>query len=99
MIFQEKDNKLFNSVVNHANLLKAFFVARKGKTRNKEVLDFEGDLQRNILDIIKSITRGKYEVGEYKEFKIYDPKERLIQATPFVDRVVQHMICDEYLTP
>lgn len=99
MIFQEKDNKLFNSVVNHANLLKAFFVARKGKTKNKEVLDFEGDLQRNILDIIKSITRGKYEVGEYKEFKIYDPKERLIQATPFVDRVVQHMICDEYLTP
>lgn len=90
---------MFADLVTHANLLKAFDVARKGKTQKKEVQEFESNILRNTLDILKSIRRGTYEVGEYYEFTIYDPKERLIQATPFKDRVVQHMICDEFLTP
>lgn len=32
--------------------------------------------------------------GEYKIFKVFEPKERLIMALPFYDRVVQHMICN-----
>lgn len=34
------------------------------------------------------------EEGEYKIFKVFEPKERLIMALPFYDRVVQHMICN-----
>lgn len=32
-------------------------------------------------------------------FTIYDPKEREIQAISYRDRVVQHTLCDNYLTP
>ena len=30
---------------------------------------------------------------------VYDPKEREIQAISYWDRVVQHSLCDNYLTP
>lgn len=30
---------------------------------------------------------------------IYDPKEREIQAISYRDRIVQHSLCDNYLTP
>ncbi len=36
---------------------------------------------------------GGYRPGEPHEFRIYDPKERLISALPFVDRVAQQALC------
>ncbi|KJU83344.1 hypothetical protein MBAV_004463, partial [Candidatus Magnetobacterium bavaricum] len=30
--------------------------------------------------------------GQYRHFKIYDPKERIISVAPFKDRVVHHAI-------
>ena len=33
-----------------------------------------------------------YQHGEYHNFKVFEPKERIISALPFRDRVVQHAI-------
>ena len=35
---------------------------------------------------------GTWECGRYKQFKIFEPKERLITAAPFEDRIVHHAI-------
>jgi retron-type reverse transcriptase len=35
---------------------------------------------------------GTYQPGEYRVFKVWEPKERIIMALPFFDRVIQHMI-------
>ena len=41
---------------------------------------------------IDDILNGTYEPGRYYIFNVYEPKERIIMALPFYDRVIQHMI-------
>ena len=41
----------------------------------------------------------KYKIEGYNTFYIYEPKERKVDALHYKDRIVQHCICDNYLTP
>ena len=35
----------------------------------------------------------------YREFCVLEPKVRLVHSLPYRDRIVQHVLCDEILTP
>ena len=50
--------------------------------------------EEELLRATEEIQNLTYRQGEYKIFKVFEPKERLIMALPFYDRVVQHMICN-----
>lgn len=73
------------------------------KTKNRLTLE-AGEFNENkvlsIIDLIQEIANKTYEVGTYKEFKIYEPKERIIYAPTFKDKVVQiwlnNILKDEY---
>ena len=41
----------------------------------------------------------RYFISPYKTFYIYEPKERRVDALTYKDRIVQHCLCDYYLTP
>ena len=41
---------------------------------------------------MEDLREGTYKAGQYFVFKVFEPKERLIMALPFYDRVIQHMI-------
>lgn len=74
------------------NAIKAYNKARRGKRYRPEVLKFEQNREANLSKAIAEIKNGTYTAGRYYCFKVYEPKERLIMALPFHDRVVQHMI-------
>lgn len=40
-----------------------------------------------------------YAVSDYAEFKVYEPKERIVQTTSFKDKVIQHCLCDNVIMP
>lgn len=40
-----------------------------------------------------------YTVAPYNQFKVYEPKERIIKAGAFKDKIVQHSLCDNVLHP
>jgi retron-type reverse transcriptase len=74
------------------NILIAYNKARKCKRYRKEVLQFTRDKEENIERARRDIELLSYEPNEYRYFKVYEPKERLIMALPFYDRVIQHAI-------
>lgn len=45
------------------------------------------------------IKNKTYKVGTYKQFKIYEPKERIIEALPYKDRVVLMALCSNIIEP
>ena len=52
------------------------------------------------LNILKeSLENQTYKMSKYNEFKIYEPKERVIKSCSFKDKVVQHCLCDNILHP
>lgn len=83
---------LYYKIYEYDNLYLAYIKARKGKGKSYGVIQFEKNLEHNLLSIQKDIADETYATSEYDVFKIYDPKERLIYRLPFRDRVVHHAI-------
>lgn len=83
---------IMKKICTPANALKAYFKARKCKRYRPEVLEFETDREENLFRAVQVLKDGTYQPGQYRVFKVWEPKERIIMALPFFDRVIQHMI-------
>lgn len=81
------------------NLYDAYKHCRLGKQHKGEVIRFEANLAVNLNLLRKELITKSYQFGKYKVFSIYEPKERLIEALPFKDRVVIRCFCDVCLKP
>jgi len=66
--------------------------AQKGKRYRKSTLEFNFDLERNLLKLQDELISKTYEPGQYRDFIVEDSKKRLISAAPYRDRVVHHAI-------
>lgn len=89
----------YEKIISYENLLKAHKRARQSKQHKKEVIEFELNLSQNLWSLHYDLKYHKYKISGYHRFMIYDPKEREIQAISYRDRVVQHSLCDNFLTP
>ena len=83
---------LISKICTFPNAIKAYIKARKCKRLRPEVLEFEQNREDNLQKAIDAIQSGDYTPGKYRIFKVWEPKERIIMALPFFDRVIQHMI-------
>lgn len=83
---------LYTKIYDLDNLYLAYSKAKTGKSKSKGVIQFESDLDNNILRIQKELIEQTYITSEYNVFTIRDTKERTIYSLPFRDRVVQHAI-------
>ncbi|MBN9301667.1 MULTISPECIES: reverse transcriptase/maturase family protein [Dysgonomonas] len=83
---------LYTRIYDLDNLYLAYSKAKTGKSKSKGVIQFESNLDNNILRIQKELIEQTYITSEYNVFTIRDPKERTIYSLPFRDRVVQHAI-------
>ena len=88
----KKAGGLFERIISFENIYEAYLEARKGKRFRNEVLRFTHDCENYLKLIQKELIDGTYQVGNYREFYVYEPKKRLIMALPFRDRVVQWAI-------
>jgi RNA-directed DNA polymerase len=84
---------LYPQIASFENLYLAFKAARKGKRARPDVAGFEFNLEANLLDLQGELQSETYRPGRYYNFRITDPKPRLISAAPFRDRVVHHALC------
>lgn len=83
---------LIEEISSLENLLLAFYKAKKGKEHKAEIVQYSKNLKGNLKLLQQQIETGGVEVGRYHYFKIYDPKERLICAASFSERVLHHAI-------
>ena len=83
---------MIDRIADPYNLRLAFWKSRRGKTGKSEVIRFCSELDKNLLSLRNEILSGKVNVGNYRYFKVYDPKERIICASAFRERVLQHAL-------
>lgn len=89
----------FEKIYSFRNLYKAHTIARRGKRNTREVIEFEMNLSENLTELSESLKAGTYRMSGYYSFMVHDPKDRVIHALHYRDRVVQHCVCDEVLAP
>ena len=76
------------------NLYLAYRKAARGKRGRAEVARFEFRLEDNLVQLERELATHAYRPGPYLNFTIHEPKQRLISAAPFRDRVVHHALCN-----
>lgn len=89
----------FERVVDFNNMYKAYRRSKRGKGFRKSSAKFNVMALDGINTLIHQLKDKTYQVSRYNEFKVYEPKERIIQTTSFKDKVVQHSLCDNVLLP
>ena len=67
--------------------------AQQGKRYRPAVLAFNANLEAELLQLQHELRAFTYSPGPYRQFRIRDPKPRLISAAPYRDRVVHHALC------
>lgn len=87
----------YEEIYDFETLYAAYLAARKGKRKKQRTLEFEENLLENLKDISDDLTNGVYAPGEFERFKIFEPKERGIEAPAFKDKVVLHAVTDNGL--
>ena len=90
--FMKRAGNLFERITDFNNLRAAYLKAVKGKRLSNSALIFGMKADENLCRIKKELESGIYRIGKYRQFKIYDPKERIITAASFEDRIVHHAI-------
>ena len=80
-------------------LLQAHKKCRCSKQHKRDTIGFEISLSQNLTSLSKEILNGSYKIGNYKTFKIYEPKERIIEALSYKDRVVLMSLCTNIIEP
>ena len=100
----KRRGNLFHSICGVENLYLAFFKAKRGKSNRIEIAHFQHELKKNIDRISQQLISDEVEIGKYTYFKVFDPKERVICAASFRERIIHHAIMnichivfDEYL--
>ncbi len=76
------------------NLRLAAKKARRGKSRKTDVEEFWLHEESELHRLSHELRSGTWIPGGYHTFTIFEPKQRVISAAPFADRVVHHALCN-----
>lgn len=89
----------FEKVCDFENLYRAYKKAKAGKGYKNSSAQFEIRALDGIHRLKQQLESKEYRIEKYNSFYVYEPKQRLIEAASFKDKVVQHSLCDNVLLP
>ena len=88
----KRHGHLWQRMSSFEHLLRAAETARRGKRFRPTVADFEFNLESELWKLHAELKSRGYRPGAYRSFLILEPKERLISAAPYGDRIVHHAL-------
>ena len=95
LISMQRIGYLFGQIVSFENLQRAAHKAFRGKKKYTPAgARFYFAREQELLHLEEELCAGTYRPQPYRSFRIYEPKERLISASDFRDRVVHHAVCN-----
>lgn len=89
-----KYRNLIEQIAHPDNIWQAYYKTRRGKRTSRECLVFKEHEAMRIARLSDQLLHGTYRQSEFYQFKVTEPKPRLISSLPFTDRIVQHALCN-----
>ncbi|MDH6535214.1 RNA-directed DNA polymerase [Parabacteroides sp. 52] len=91
----KRKGSLMESIADMDNLRLAFWKSARGRHGKREVIRYRAHLDSCLLDLRWAFLSGTYQLGNYNYFTVYEPKERIICASIFPERVLQHAVMNQ----
>ena len=79
---------LLTDIAAWPNLYLAMWKAAKGKRQRSNVAELIASADQRLGRLQADILAERVPYGEYRSFTIHDPKQRLIHAASFPDRIL-----------
>ncbi len=89
----------FDTKLTYISLYHAHLRASAGKRSRSDIVLFEMDLETNLMNLYRNIKNGQYHREKYHTFIVHEPKERIVQSLPYIDRVVHQWYVGEFIIP
>ena len=83
---------LFECIVERENFRLAVSKAVRGKRDRPDARHFMERLDNSVKEMMDQVWAGTFPLGRFHQFLIHDPKERVITAPCFPERVLHHAI-------
>lgn len=83
---------LLERIAESENLREAFLIASRARSGRSDVLAYRENLTEHLGTLREQILTESVPFGVYRQFHVFDPKERLITVAPFWQRVLHHAI-------
>ncbi len=90
----KRAGNLFETICSWENLERAARLTRRHKRYRIYAEDFELRRESLLGAIREELLSGAWQPQAYRTFTIFDPKERLICAPCYRDRIVHHALCN-----
>jgi len=84
---------LFDQICSFKALVMSVHDAARGKKAKPKVAQFIRNLENEVIALEEELLAKTYRPLSYCTFSVHDPKERMICAADFRDRVVHHAVC------
>lgn len=88
----------FETMCSFESLYDAYKKARKGNRDKAACAEFELRTLENIARLRDELVSRTYKMQKYNVFMVHEPKERVVMASSFRDRIVQRSLCDNVLS-
>jgi hypothetical protein len=86
----QKNQNLFDKIISEENIYKAYYKSLKGNNKyNTEAIEFSLNETYNINQLVQSLKDETYKFDGYIRFPVYEPKERIVDAPHYKDKIVQ----------
>jgi len=80
----------FEKIVDKDNIYKAYKQTQKGSNKySNKAMQFSMNETYNLEKLRNELIDETYEFGKYNKFKVFEPKERVIHAPDYKDKIVQ----------
>ena len=86
-------------ITDYQNLYLAYRRAKRNKRYNGSCAKFQAMTLEGLHMLKEQLEDQTYCMSPYNEFRIYEPKERVIESCSFKDKIVQHSLSDNILNP
>ena len=84
--------ELFDDSTSFEDIFEAYYECRKNKRNRTGSLQFELDLEKNLVELWEEINSGVWEPRPSTVFIVEKPVIREIFAASFRDRIVHHLV-------
>jgi hypothetical protein len=88
----KRTGNLFDRIVERENFRLAVGKAVRDKRHRPDAGRFMARLDDNVKEMMDQVWAGTFRLGRFHQFVIHDPKERVITAPCFPERVLHHAI-------
>jgi RNA-directed DNA polymerase len=83
---------LFEAIADRTNLQLAVWKAMRRKRSRPEAARYVQHLDARLTELADGLRSGTFPVGRFQQFVVRDPKERIITAPCFAERILHHAI-------